>query len=96
MATTAMAVIEPETRQSAFKARALGDPMRLQMMRQLATGEHCVGELARVLNTTQQSMSHHLCLLKLRGLVEYDRRGKSNVYRLTDAGRAAVEWSRDL
>ena len=93
---TSATLIEPGIREAAFSARAVSDPVRLQMMVRLGRREHCVGELASALNATQQSMSHHLTMLKLRGLVEYDRRGKSNVYRLTDAGRAAVEWSRDL
>ena len=69
----------------------LGEPTRLRILRMLVAGERCVGELSTAVGKRQQSVSHHLTILKLRRVVVYDRRAKRNVYRLTPRGPLAVE-----
>lgn len=56
------------------KLKALGDPLRLAMLRLLPTTDACedvynVSELAAELGVSQPTVSHHLCVLKQAGLV---------------------------
>ena len=69
----------------------LNDPLRLRILRALDGHELRVFELVEATGRRQQAISHHLTILKLNGAVVYDRRQKTNVYRLTSRGRAAVE-----
>jgi ArsR family transcriptional regulator len=60
----------------AFKA--LGDPVRLQLLSQIATaprGEACVCDLTPAFSLTGPTISHHLKILREAGLVDCERRG---------------------
>ena len=69
---------------------AIGDPVRLQILWWLGRSERNVSDLCGLVGKRQQAVSHHLTILKLRGLVSLHRRGKSNFYSLTDPGREAM------
>ena len=61
---------------SAFKA--LGDPVRLQLMSLIAShagGEVCVCELTPRFDVTGPTISHHLKVLRAAGLIDCERRG---------------------
>lgn len=61
---------------TAFKA--LGDPVRLQLLSQIATaesGEACVCDLTPAFNLTGPTISHHLKVLREAGLIDCERRG---------------------
>jgi ArsR family transcriptional regulator len=61
---------------SAFKA--LGDPVRLQLLSQIATaetGEACVCDLTPAFDLTGPTISHHLKVLREAGLIDCERRG---------------------
>jgi ArsR family transcriptional regulator len=61
---------------SAFKA--LGDPVRLQLLSQIATaesGEACVCDLTPAFDLTGPTISHHLRVLREAGLIDCERRG---------------------
>lgn len=64
--------------------KALGHEGRLMILCYLATGEKSVGDLERLLSTRQAAVSQQLSRLRLEGLVETRRDGKSIYYRLTD------------
>lgn len=65
--------------------RGLGDPVRLALLRALATGPRSSGELARDLGLTPSNASNHLrCLLEC-GLVAVELDGRQNRYRLAMA-----------
>ncbi|MEV4415793.1 metalloregulator ArsR/SmtB family transcription factor [Catellatospora sp. NPDC049609] len=67
---------------AAFKA--LGDPVRLQLMSMIASadgGEICVCDLTPAFDLTGPTISHHLKVLREAGLVESDRRGTWVWYR---------------
>lgn len=67
-------------------ARAIGDPMRVAMLRAIAAeGELCVCEIMLVINRSQPSTSHHLGILKGAGLLKESRRGKWVFYSLADS-----------
>ena len=59
--------------------RCIGEPTRLQILKLLAEGERCVGELAGVLNKEQSLISHHLRALKECNIVK-DRQEAQKVY----------------
>lgn len=68
--------------QVALRLKALADPARVKIMSYLlssASGEEIGGDLAKALNLTESTISHHLTQLRRAGLVESDRRGM-NVY----------------
>jgi ArsR family transcriptional regulator, arsenate/arsenite/antimonite-responsive transcriptional repressor len=66
----------------AFKA--LGDPVRLQLMSMIASapdGESCVCELTPAFSLSGPTISHHLKTLREAGLVQAQRRGTWVYYR---------------
>lgn len=66
----------------AFKA--LGDPVRLQLLSQIASaadGEACVCDLTPGFELTGPTISHHLKVLREAGLIEGERRGTWVYYR---------------
>ena len=66
----------------AFKA--LGDPVRLQLMSMIASaedGEVCVCDLTPAFDLTRPTISHHLKTLREAGLVDAERRGTWVYYR---------------
>jgi DNA-binding transcriptional ArsR family regulator len=75
--------------------RALGDPTRRAMLRQLAGGERTVGELAAPFEMTFAGASKHVKVLEGAGLVRRTVRGRTHVCRLDAAPLAdADEWLR--
>jgi ArsR family transcriptional regulator len=67
---------------AAFKA--LGDPVRLQLMSMIASapgGEICVCDLTPAFTLSGPTISHHLKNLREAGLVEAERRGTWVYYR---------------
>jgi ArsR family transcriptional regulator len=63
---------------------ALGDPIRLQILDELAVGQHCVCELQESVGIAPNLLSYHLRVLREAGLVEASRRGRWVDYRLAD------------
>ncbi len=58
-------------------AKALGDPIRLQLVDVLRkhAGKVCVCELVPLFDISQPTLSHHLKKLRAAGLVDCERRG---------------------
>jgi ArsR family transcriptional regulator len=58
-------------------AKALGDPIRLQLVDVLRkhAGEVCVCELVPLFDISQPTLSHHLGRLRAAGIVDSERRG---------------------
>src|ERR1700704_4883267 len=63
-------------RMAAF-ARALGDPVRLQLVDVLRkhAGKVCVCELVPLFDLAQPTVSHHLKVLRQAGIVDSERQG---------------------
>jgi len=70
--------------------RCLGEPTRLEILRLLAKGERCVGELTSVLNKEQSLISHHLRALKQCNVVKERQEAQKVYYKLTDARLARL------
>jgi ArsR family transcriptional regulator len=67
-------------------AKALGDPIRMQLvdvLRQHA-GKVCVCELVPLFDLSQPTVSHHLKVLREAGLVGSERRGLWAYYYVND------------
>jgi ArsR family transcriptional regulator, arsenate/arsenite/antimonite-responsive transcriptional repressor len=58
-------------------AKAIGDPIRLQLLDVLRrhAGRVCVCELTPLFDVSQPTVSHHLRVLREAGLVDSERRG---------------------
>jgi ArsR family transcriptional regulator len=58
-------------------AKALGDPIRLQLVDVLRkhAGKVCVCELVPLFDISQSTLSHHLGKLRAAGIVDSERRG---------------------
>lgn len=71
--------------------KLLADKSRLKIVLALAQqGPMHVSALCKLLGQTQPAVSHHLTLMRIVGLVGYDRNGKHNYYYL------ASDYLRDL
>lgn len=80
----------------------LADRTRRAIVMQLADGERAVGELAATLPVSQPAVSQHLKVLKDVGLVSERAEGTRRIYRLNEAGVAALRdqldtfWKRTM
>jgi ArsR family transcriptional regulator, arsenate/arsenite/antimonite-responsive transcriptional repressor len=76
-------------------AKALGDPIRLQLVDVLRkhAGKVCVCELVPLFDLSQPTVSHHLKVLRDAGLVDSERRGLWACYYVTpDALEELSAW----
>ena len=73
-----------QAREAADFLKTLGHEGRLMILCHLATGEKSVGELERMLSARQAAVSQQLTRLRLEGLVQPRREGKTIYYSLTD------------
>jgi len=66
-----------EAARMATVAKALGDPIRLQLVDvlRLHAGKVCVCELVPLFDVSQSTLSHHLGKLRAAGIVDSERRG---------------------
>lgn len=62
----------------------LGDPKRVLILYLLQEGPRSVGDLVKALGIPQPTVSHHLKVLRDRGLVLARRRGTTVAYSLAD------------
>jgi len=67
--------------------KALGDPLRLQIMRALQAGRFSVSDLSILLEQEIGTVSHHLRVLFHAGLVTSEREGKFVYYSWSDLVR---------
>ncbi len=80
----------------------LADRNRRWILTELAEGERTVGELTKALPITQPAVSQHLKVLKQVGLVNDRAQGTRRIYRLNEAGVAALRdqldafWKRTM
>lgn len=62
--------------------KALADPTRREILRELRGGERTAGELAELFPLTKSTLSGHFAVLKAADLVQTEKRGTSILYRL--------------
>jgi ArsR family transcriptional regulator len=76
-------------------AKALGDPIRMQLVDVLRrhAGEVCVCELVALFELSQPTVSHHLKVLRDAGIVGSERRGLWAYYYVNrDALKEVSTW----
>jgi ArsR family transcriptional regulator len=76
-------------------AKALGDPIRLQLVDVLRrhAGKVCVCELVPLFDISQPTLSHHLKKLREAGLVDSERHGLwAYYYVLPEATKELSQW----
>ena len=79
-------------------AKALGDPVRLQLVDVLRAnaGQVCVCELGPLFDLAQPTISHHLKVLREAGIVGSERRGLwAYYYVMPDAMARLATWLGD-
>ncbi len=64
--------------------KTLADPKRQMMISELCSGEKTVGEIAEAIEVSQPAASHHLAILRVRGVVKARRDGTNVYYSLVD------------
>jgi DNA-binding transcriptional ArsR family regulator len=80
----------------------LADPNRRSILMELAEGERTVSELTEALPVSQPAVSQHLKVRKHVGLVTDRAEGTKRIYRLNEAGVAALRdqletfWKRTM
>jgi ArsR family transcriptional regulator len=72
------------------------DKTRLAILLNLAQNPLNVGEVCKILNTSQPAVSHHLALMRGPDVVETERDGKHNIYSLTGRGKTLVKFAKAL
>ena len=78
--------------------KALGDPIRLKIVRALRTGALSVTDISLLLEADVPNISHHLRVLYHADIVSTERDGKFIYYRLNDeflcnrAGNKALDF----
>jgi ArsR family transcriptional regulator len=85
----------PRAERMAAIARALGDPVRLQLVDVLRrhAGKVCVCELVPLFDLSQPTVSHHLKVLREAGIVGCERQGLWAYYFvIPDALEELTEW----
>jgi DNA-binding transcriptional ArsR family regulator len=68
----------------AARFRLLAEPMRIRILDSLRQEAASVGELAEMLETTQQNVSKHLATLHLAGIVAREKEGNRVRYSIAD------------
>lgn len=71
-----------EAEEARLLLRALAEPIRLQVIEALASGERCVCDLTGELGLAQSKLSFHLKVLKETGLLADRQSGRWVYYRL--------------
>jgi DNA-binding transcriptional ArsR family regulator len=86
-------MVELETPQLDIVFRALGDPTRRRMLRELASGERTVGQLAEPFAISLAAASKHIKVLENAGLIRREVRGRTHLCRLDPGPLAsAQQW----
>ena len=81
---------------------ALADPSRRAIFERLAKGPMAVGALADCFPISRPAVSQHLLVLRRARLVQHERSGTQNIYRVDPEGIAALRnylesmWGRAL
>lgn len=70
--------------------KTLAHPHRLRMVQMLLRGEYMVGELAEACGIPSHMASEHLRLMRDRGLLGSERRGRSVYYFVAEDGLTGI------
>ena len=86
-------MVELQTFEMNSVFHALGDATRRQMLRDLASGERTVSELAQPFAMSLAAASKHIKVLEGAGLIRREVRGRTHICRLDPGPLASAhEW----
>ncbi len=86
-------MVELETHQINSIFHALGNATRRRMLRELASGERTVGQLAEPIAMSLAAASKHIKVLENAGLIRREVRGRTHLCRLDPGPLAAAhQW----
>ena len=83
-----------EFERQAIIFRALGNPIRIQILTLLVRGPLCVSDIIRCTRHRQAYISQQLMFLRSKGLVESHKEGWNVCYQLVDT--AECRWLKHL
>lgn len=66
----------PDTQQLVLVSKALSDPTRLSILRNIAAGQGRCGEVRECLGVSAATLSHHMKELERAGLITSQREGR--------------------
>jgi len=93
MTTTTRPALSAEKRRLAKMLKALGNPVRLQIVEFLAERQVCItNEIVKNTPLAQSTVSQHLKVLREAGLVKGEIEGPATCYCLDPAG---VRWLKE-
>lgn len=76
---------------------AIADPTRRRLLSLLRSGERSASELAEPFHQSRSAVSQHLGILQRAGLVERERHGRRQVYRLrAEPLREVADWTTEF
>ena len=75
--------------------KALGDGSRLRLLNALRGGSLCVCQLIELVGLAPSTVSKHMSVLKVAGLVRSEKRGRWQHYRLSEGGSGFAAGVRD-
>jgi DNA-binding transcriptional ArsR family regulator len=76
---------------TALVLKALGEPRRVEILSLLKKGPRAVGEIAALVDVSQQAVSQHLAVLDAAGLVQAHKEGTRSLYAVRPEGFRPVE-----
>lgn len=68
----------------AERFKVLSEPIRLQILHSLQTGEKSVNELTEAVQTSQPNVSKHLKILQKNGILDRQQNGNTVYYSIAD------------
>ena len=72
--------------------KALSDENRLKVLELLLDGEKCVSELLEKMSIGQSTLSHHIKLLCVSGIIKSRKSGTATYYSINpDGAKSAIE-----
>ena len=85
-------LVPPDDVRLALLAKALGHPVRVRILRLLASRRSCMtGEMVTHFDLAQSTVSEHLRILKTAGLIQGEIEGPRTSYCLSGSGLAALQ-----
>jgi ArsR family transcriptional regulator len=70
--------------------KALGDENRLKILELLLDGEKCVNELLEAVSIGQSTLSHHIKLMCVSGIIKSRKAGTATYYSINPEGAEAA------
>lgn len=64
--------------------KALGEPIRLQLIEQISQGQNCICHLQSQFSVSQPTLSHHMKILVDAGVVDSEKIGKNVYYTINE------------